>query len=483
MKTRTFVSILILVLAVSFTSFLIVSCGGGNGGNGGNGDNGGPAPEPEIQLWQDGIPLGLGADYDFGSVCNETCTTVTFTIENVGTADLNLTGAPDTVTMSGTDAALFTVASQPSSPIAPNDSSSFTVRFSTASSGETNATMSIENDDPDASSFTLSLTATGFEPPAKVPATGQSTSHATGDDGDLQRGVSWPASRFTDNQDGTVTDTLTGLMWEQAPSGSIQTWQVALNYANDLSLGGFTDWRLANVRELQSLINVEQANPAGWLNTQGFSGAISDDYWSSTTSASNPNMACVLRTDEGGAMGRTTKVLFGGEYGWAVRDDDQSGSVAPPKSGQTSSYYSGDDGNLEQGVSWPSPRFRDNQDATITDNLTGLVWEKTPSATEKTWAEALTYANDLALGDFSDWRLANKNELWSLIHYGSSNSASWLGGQGFTGVQTDTYWTSTTYAGDTTLAWAVYMETGNMGYSIAAKTSSAYFGWAVRGGQ
>ena len=49
--------------------------------------------------------------------------------------------------------------------------------------------------------------------PAPVHKTGQTTSYATGDDGDLEKGVAWPNPRFTDNSDGTVTDNLTGLIW------------------------------------------------------------------------------------------------------------------------------------------------------------------------------------------------------------------------------------------------------------------------------
>jgi hypothetical protein len=48
---------------------------------------------------------------------------------------------------------------------------------------------------------------------AGVPKTGQTTSYALGDDGDLQMGIAWPEPRFTDNEDGTVTDNLNGLMW------------------------------------------------------------------------------------------------------------------------------------------------------------------------------------------------------------------------------------------------------------------------------
>jgi hypothetical protein len=439
-----------------------------------------PTPVPAIQLWRDGNPLFQGYTCEFGLVCINTSCEITFTIENAGTAELNLTGVPDKVETSGAEASMFTIASQPSSPIAPCESSSFTVRFSTDSSGNKAATVSIASDDPYSSPYTFTVTAVGLVPPAKVPATGQATSYGLGDDGDLQMGVSWPSPRFIDNADETVTDALTGLMWEKDP-GTGATWNVAVTRGNNLTLGGHPDWRLANVHELQSLVNAGSSNPTAWLVSQGFTGVPADDYWSSTTSATNSTMAFVMRLDEGGVMGRTTKGILNPEYPWIVRDG-QAGVVALPKTGQSSWFATGDDGDLEKGASWPAPRFRDNGNGTITDNLTGLVWEKSPSPTKRTWPDALTYANDLTIGEYSDWRLPNKNELRSLIHYGYSNSASWLVGQGFVGIHTDNYWTSTTFAPDTGLAWVVYMETGNMGY-MGGKTTSSYYVWAVRGGQ
>ena len=116
-----------------------------------------------------------------------------------------------------------------------------------------------------------------------LPRTGQTTMHAAGDDGALEKGVAWPDPRFTDKGNGTIYDNLTGLMWEQAPSGT-SDWTGALEYANDLDLGGHRDWRLPNVNELESLINAGQADTSVWLNTQGFSG-VEFVYWSSTTSA------------------------------------------------------------------------------------------------------------------------------------------------------------------------------------------------------
>ena len=101
-----------------------------------------------------------------------------------------------------------------------------------------------------------------------VPQTGQTDSYGVvGSDGDLQRGLPWPDPRFTDNEDGTVTDNLTGLMWlKDAGRGCFEwmAWQDALDRVadfnanpGDYSCGGYTasynDWRLPNVNELESL--------------------------------------------------------------------------------------------------------------------------------------------------------------------------------------------------------------------------------------
>ena len=61
------------------------------------------------------------------------------------------------------------------------------------------------------------------------------------------------ANEFVDNGDGTVTDSATGLMWEKADSGSGMDWEAALTYAENATTGGYDDWRLPNIKELQVL--------------------------------------------------------------------------------------------------------------------------------------------------------------------------------------------------------------------------------------
>ena len=179
-----------------------------------------------------------------------------------------------------------------------------------------------------------------------------------------------------------------------------------------------------------------------------------------------------------------------------------------PQSGQTVCYDAagveipctgtGQDADQQMGIAWPNPRFTDNSNGTITDNLTGLIWLKNAGCFNNgypvnPWSSALSAANALAngtcgLSDGSvagDWRLPNKKELESLINRQQVNPASWLNTVGFSNVNTgswgypyDSYWTSSTIGGS---AWSVYLLTGTLSYYD--KGSYPLMVWPVRGGQ
>lgn len=152
-----------------------------------------------------------------------------------------------------------------------------------------------------------------------------------------------------------------------------------------------------------------------------------------------------------------------------------------PKTGQTTSYSTGDDGDLERGIAWPSPRFTiDATGLCITDNLTGLMWVRNANSGIATWQNALTYANGLSICGYADWRLPNVNELESLINAEQANTATWLNTQGFSNVQANDYWSSSTYAGGTADAWGVTMWNG---YVVGYTKTTTYYVWPVRAGQ
>jgi hypothetical protein len=179
-----------------------------------------------------------------------------------------------------------------------------------------------------------------------------------------------------------------------------------------------------------------------------------------------------------------------------------------PKTGQTTSYGTGDDGDLEKGVAWPTPRFITGTTGIVTDTLTGLIWLENADCADalRTWTRALSDVAQLNTdgtmngnncGDTSnggshqtDWRLPNIRELQSLVHYGihepalpdTAGTGQWSDGDPFIipylARYGDEYWSSSTAVGST--AWVVETRYGNVIYYA---TSSTFYVWPVRGGQ
>jgi len=123
--------------------------------------------------------------------------------------------------------------------------------------------------------------------------------------------------KFIDNGDGTVTDTGTGLMWQQRGPGAY-TWQEALSNCENLSLAGYDDWRLPNIHELQSLVDYGSYNYA--IDTLYFptGGYIN----LSSTTLANYSTPWVVFFANGGVYGdyfqvygRTVKSVRGGQCG------------------------------------------------------------------------------------------------------------------------------------------------------------------------
>jgi hypothetical protein len=191
-------------------------------------------------------------------------------------------------------------------------------------------------------------------PPGQIAETGQITQSVPYDDAyfaitpTLNVGVPWPDPRFTvtycdstgpcaiqladcdidpDPSNDVVTDNLTGLVWSgDANLGIIERpWAFALTYTNDLTVCGYADWRLPNSKELFSLVDRSQSDPALPVDhpfVRVKSGVL-DHYWSSTTNAEIPTEAWALG------------MLFGG-LNPALKIN--SAFVWPVRGGQTRPY-------------------------------------------------------------------------------------------------------------------------------------------------
>jgi hypothetical protein len=183
---------------------------------------------------------------------------------------------------------------------------------------------------------------------------------------------------------------------------------------------------------------------------------------------------------------KTNVIIFG--VAGTLSTDAGAYPASVPKTGQTTTYYTHDDGNLQKGVAWPNPRFTDNGNGTVTDNLTGLIWLKNANGFgTQDWITALTVCATLNSGEQGltdgskegDWRLPNRFELVSLLDLAHFNPAL-SSGHPFLGVQPEVYWTSTTVVDWTEAAWFVFMYQGSV--SSYLKTNP-YLVWPVRDGK
>ncbi|MEE8483221.1 MAG: DUF1566 domain-containing protein [Nitrospinota bacterium] len=86
---------------------------------------------------------------------------------------------------------------------------------------------------------------------------------------------------FTDNGDGTVTDNVTTLMWQQEDDDTLHTWEEAITYCEGLSFASYTNWRLPNIKELRSIVDDTVSNPS--IDEIKFPNTNSSFYWSATT--------------------------------------------------------------------------------------------------------------------------------------------------------------------------------------------------------
>ncbi|UPW19955.1 DUF1566 domain-containing protein [Agarivorans sp. TSD2052] len=206
---------------------------------------------------------------------------------------------------------------------------------------------------------------------------------------------------FTDNNDGTVSDNITGLMWQQIPDNRGLSYQDAVDYCNDLALAGYSDWRVPSTKELFSLSDFSIGWP--YLDTSyfGLAGSVvskDEQYWTEVY--------------VGSTIAGPDSAAFGVNHG--------SGHIkayAADVSGQMGNYV-----RAVRGDRYGVNQFVNNDDGTITDRATGLMWAQQDSGYGMNWQEALAYATDSTLASYTDWRVPNIKELHSIVDYTHSPS-------------------------------------------------------------
>ncbi|MFC2140643.1 DUF1566 domain-containing protein [Candidatus Auribacterota bacterium] len=228
---------------------------------------------------------------------------------------------------------------------------------------------------------------------------------------------------YQDNADGTVSDLNTGLMWSKTVDKTKVSLIEAKKIAKSMTLGGYTDWRVPNIKELYSLINFSgytgfsqtgtnssaPKNALPFINTTYFNfkyGDVNsgeryiDAQWLSSTKYVSTTM-------------NREKTLFGVNF--ADGRIKGYGYEKNSKKGEKKFYA-----RYVRGNAYGKNDFVDNGDGTISDRATGLMWLKNDNKKAMSWQEALKYAENLVYAGYNDWRLPNAKELQYIVDYSRS---------------------------------------------------------------
>jgi hypothetical protein len=274
-----------------------------------------------------------------------------------------------------------------------------------------------QNDDP------ISVTV------VHVPDSGQTQSYTStfGQDSDY----SLHPPSYSDNGNGTITDNVTGLIWQKEYDSSARSFLDADAYCAGLTLANLSGWRMPSDFELMTIVDYGTTVPA--INGTYFPNSPSDFPWWTLTDEKSSS-------------------FFKGR--WAV--DLRTGNLDTYSSSGYTRCVLGEQNQLSdfQHSGQNQPRvFEDNKNGTITDRITQLVWQKQDDGTTAAWEEAIIKCEDLSLGGYSDWRVPNVKELRSIVDSRTYAPAIYPGY--FPNTRSETYWSSTTYGASPSAAWSV----------------------------
>jgi hypothetical protein len=278
-------------------------------------------------------------------------------------------------------------------------------------------------------------------------------------------------SAYVDNGDGTVTDTMTGLMWQQDP-GEKMTFDEAAASAEDFSLAGYDDWRLPTIKELYSLIQFSGYDPSG--DTSELVPFIDDVF--NFEYGDTDNGERIIDSQFASSNKYVYTTMGGDETMFGVNFADGRIKGYPTRmtpSGQPKTFFViYVRGNSEYGIN----EFMDNGNGTITDLATALTWMQNDSESGMAWDDALAYCENQDFAELDDWRLPNVKELQSIVDYSRSpdttNSAAIDPLFETTSIINEAgqkdypyYWSSTTHASPQSGMNASYVAFGRaMGY-------------------
>ena len=241
---------------------------------------------------------------------------------------------------------------------------------------------------------------------------------------------------YTDNGDGTISDNVTGLMWQQSPDtdgdGDIDaddkmTYDQAVAGAAACTLGGYSDWRLPTIKELYSLIDFSGIDPGmgensdissitPFIDTYYFDFAYGDTSVGERLIDSQYASDSLYFAHTANDGGRT---MFGVNFA-----DGRIKGYGLNRNGSEKTFFVI---YVRGNVYYGENDFEDNGDGTITDYNTDLMWAGEDSGIGLSWREALAWVvemNEQYYLGYNDWRLPNAKELQSIVDYTRSPDTS-----------------------------------------------------------
>lgn len=272
---------------------------------------------------------------------------------------------------------------------------------------------------------------------------------------DNNTNLSWQQNTADTDSNGSITDGI-------YPVGDRVYWQQAIDYCLGINFAGYSDWRMPDLMELESILNYGRSyspmiHPAFQCE--------SDDYWSATSHEYWQTDAWLYSFNSG-------------SDGWSSMTAYASATyVRCVRGGQTT-----------------TGPYTDNGDNTVTDQATGLTWQRQtadtnddgsitpdpyPAGDLKTWQDALAWCEGSRLAGHSDWRLPNIRELKSLTDRSTYDPAIDPVFQ----CESDEYWSATTYEDTPIYAWSVIFDFGDDDRTYKGTSSTFHkFLRCVRGG-
>ena len=292
---------------------------------------------------------------------------------------------------------------------------------------------------------------------------------------------------YTNNGDGTVTDNITGLMWQQSfdhnGDGVINyfdklSYDDVFNVPDTVRTGGYDDWRVPTIKEQYSLIMFSGRDVSMYngTSTEGLLPFINTNYFDFAYGDTDNNERLI------DVQCATTALYVSAEvsetvFGVNLADGRIKGYGTEMMGKPKLFNYLLVRGNETYGDN----SYTNNGDGTVMDQATTLMWMQDDSDTCMIWGDALSYAESFEFAGYTDWRLPNAKELQGIVDYSRSpattNSAAIDPVFNCTVIKNEAgdddypwYFTGTTHIADSDEnegSWAVYVAfgrcMGNMG--------------------